>query len=71
MNELHFHAGTMEGVTFHLIGALSEFGKLGVVCIAQTQKGACSYRKTLEALDAEGAAPQWPREVKDVDVETE
>jgi hypothetical protein len=28
VNGLHFHAATGEGVAFHLIGALSEFGKL-------------------------------------------
>jgi hypothetical protein len=52
---LHFHAATGEGVAFHLIGALSEFGKLGVVCIGQTQARADAlYRKTVEVLDAEG-----------------
>jgi hypothetical protein len=30
---LHFHGPTERGVVFHLIGALSEFGKLGVVSI--------------------------------------
>jgi PGM1 C-terminal domain len=35
LNQLHFHAATGEGVAFHLIGALSEFGKLGVVCIVR------------------------------------
>jgi hypothetical protein len=64
VNGLHFHAATMEGVAFHLIGALSEFGKLGVVCIGQTQERADAlYRKTLEVLDAEGGAPQWPKDV--------
>ena len=29
LNGLHFHAAAGEGVAFHLIGALSEFGKLG------------------------------------------
>ena len=38
MNGLHFHAATGEGVAFHLIGALSEFGKLGVVCIGETAR---------------------------------
>jgi hypothetical protein len=57
VNGLHFHAATGEGVAFHLIGALSEFGKLGVVCIGQTQERADAlYRRTVEVLDAEGAA---------------
>jgi hypothetical protein len=54
MNGLHFHASTGEGVAFHLIGALSEFGKLGVVCIGETQQRADAlYRRTVDVLDAE------------------
>ena len=54
LNQLHFHASYSEGVAFHLIGALSEFGKLGVVCIAQTQERADDlYRRTLDVLDRE------------------
>jgi hypothetical protein len=57
VNGLHFHAAIGEGVAFHLIGALSEFGKLGVMCIAQTHERADAlYRRTVEVLDAEGAA---------------
>jgi hypothetical protein len=55
VNGLHFHAATGEGVAFHLIGALSEFGKLGVVCIGQTHDHADAlYRKTVKVLNAEG-----------------
>ena len=62
-NGLHFHAATSEGVAFHLIGALSEFGKLGVVCIsrnlAQAEK---LYRSTGDILDSEcGAAAAGSR----------
>jgi len=32
-HDLHFHPATERGVVFHLMGALSEFGKLGIVCI--------------------------------------
>jgi hypothetical protein len=54
MNGLHFHASTGEGVAFHLIGALSEFGKLGVVCIGETQQRADAlYRRTVDVLDTE------------------
>ena len=57
MNGLHFHAATAEGVAFHLIGALSEFGKLGVVAIGETHARAeALYRKTVEVLDQEGGA---------------
>ncbi len=49
---LHFHAGTQEGVVFHLVGALSEHGKLGVVSIGATPERAEGlYHKTIEALD--------------------
>jgi len=55
MNGLHFHAATGEGVAFHLIGALSEFGKLGVVCIGQTlDRAEAPYSRTVAVLDAEG-----------------
>ncbi|MGJ5222037.1 peptide ligase PGM1-related protein, partial [Bradyrhizobium oligotrophicum] len=53
VNGLHFHAAAGEGVAFHLIGALSEFGKLGVVCIGQTHDRAAEfYRRTVAVLDA-------------------
>lgn len=54
LNGLHFHAATGEGVVFHLIGALSEFGKLGVVAIGAThERAGALYRKTVEVLDRE------------------
>lgn len=57
-NGLHFHAATGEGVAFHLIGALSEFGKLGVVAIAETaERAEALYRKTVDVLDRAGGAP--------------
>jgi hypothetical protein len=56
MNGLHFHAATGEGVAFHLIGALSEFGKLGVVCIGETQARADAlYHLAVNVLDSEAA----------------
>ena len=58
MNGLHFNATTAEGVAFHLIGALSEFGKLGVVAIGETHERAQAfYRKTVDVLDRESTAP--------------
>jgi len=51
---LHFHGPTERGVVFHLIGALSEFGKVGVVAIGDNpQQAKFLYRKTLEVLDQE------------------
>jgi hypothetical protein len=53
-NGLHFHAATSEGVAFHLIGALSEFGKLGVVCISRDlERAEKLYRNTVDILDRE------------------
>lgn len=54
LNCLHFDGASQQGVMFHLIGALSEFGKLGVLCIAQTREKAEEfYRRTTEVLDRE------------------
>ena len=52
--ELHFHGATQQGVVFHLIGALSEFGKLGVVAVGDTpEKAQELYDQTVQALDEE------------------
>ncbi len=52
LNELHFHSSSERGVVFHLIGALSEFGKLGLVCIGDNwQQARFLYRKTKDTLD--------------------
>ena len=55
---LHFNAATQEGVVFHLIGALPEFGKLGILSIGNTaEKAHASYLRSVEILDRECAAP--------------
>jgi hypothetical protein len=59
LNGLHYDGTTQEGVVFHLIGALSEFGKLGVVCVGSSPDRALAlYRRTVDILDREqdGAA---------------
>lgn len=57
-NGLHFNAATQEGVSFHLIGALSEFGKLGMVAIGTTQERADAlYDRVVETLDREASTP--------------
>jgi hypothetical protein len=57
LNRLHFDGACQQGVVFHLIGALSEFGKLGVLCIAPThQQAEALYRRTTEVLDRESNA---------------
>lgn len=53
-NGLHFHGPTERGVVFHLIGALSEFGKLGIVAIGDNiTQARFLYRRTLQVLDDE------------------
>jgi hypothetical protein len=54
MNDLHFDGAVQEGVMFHLIGALSQFGKLGVVCVGSTpQRARDFYAKIIKVLDNE------------------
>lgn len=53
---LHFHGATQQGVVFHLIGALSEFGKIGMVCVADSRERAQAfYDETIAVLDRETA----------------
>jgi hypothetical protein len=55
-NKLHYSHGTESGVLFHLIGALSEFGKLGMTAIANSREDVDElYRRTLAVLDRETA----------------
>lgn len=59
---LHFHAPTERGVVFHLIGALSEFGKIGIVAIGDNpQQARFLYRQALQVLDEETARPRGGR----------
>ena len=51
---LHFDGATQQGVVFHLIGALSEYGKLGTVCIGDSRASAEKfYRDAVAVLDRE------------------
>ncbi|MGI9524678.1 MAG: peptide ligase PGM1-related protein [Hyphomicrobiaceae bacterium] len=59
-NDLHFHTVNQEGVVFHLIGALSEFGKLGVLCVGDSPLAAERlYQNTTSVLDREGMRADW------------
>jgi hypothetical protein len=54
VNKLHYSHGSESGVLFHLIGALSEFGKLGLTAIANSPVQVDElYAHTLEVLDRE------------------
>jgi hypothetical protein len=53
---LHFDQTIQQGVTFNLIGALSEFGKLGVVSIADSMEHASeAFERTVTVLDREAS----------------
>ncbi|MFI5134741.1 MAG: peptide ligase PGM1-related protein [Chitinophagales bacterium] len=54
LDNLQYDGSTQQGVMFHLIGALSQYGKLGVVCIGDSPSRAYAYyRRTLQLLDKE------------------
>ena len=56
-HHLHFHGATQQGVVFHLIGALSQYGKLGMVGIGHSRASAAAmYRNTVAVLDRETSA---------------
>ena len=53
-HNLHFDSSTKTGSVFHLMGALSEFGKLGLTCIGNSwQEAEELYRRVEEVLDKE------------------
>lgn len=53
---LHFDGAAQKGVMFHMISSLSQYGKMGIVCIGSSPEEAYSfYTKTIEVLDAETA----------------
>jgi hypothetical protein len=54
LHDLHYDGALQEGVMFHLIGALSQFGKLGVVCVGSSRERVqMYYDRTIEVLDLE------------------
>jgi len=51
---LHYDGAAQRGVMFHMIGALSQYGKMGIVCIGSSPQEAYTlYTRTIEMLDAE------------------
>ncbi|HEY8689548.1 MAG TPA: peptide ligase PGM1-related protein [Chitinophagaceae bacterium] len=53
-NGIQFDGAKQTGVMFHMIGALSQYGKLGMVCIGKTVEEAKEfYARTIEVLDKE------------------
>lgn len=61
MNGLHYSHRTESGVLFHMIGAVSEFGKLGVTVIGNDDAEVDAlYEHTIRVLDAEVALGHTP-----------
>jgi hypothetical protein len=53
-HSLMYDGASQEGVMFHLVGALSQYGKLGLLCIGDTpQKAKEYYDKVIYVLDNE------------------
>ena len=53
-HQLHFDTSTETGTVFHLMGCLSQYGKLGLTSIGNSPKQAQEiYDKVVEVLDAE------------------
>jgi hypothetical protein len=53
-HRLHFDSSTETGTVFHLMGALSEFGKLGLTCIGNSlEEAETIYEKVTNVLDKE------------------
>jgi hypothetical protein len=67
-HRLHFDSSTGTGTVFHLMGALSEFGKLGLTSIGNSwQEAEAIYRQVERVLDSEteknqgyGCSPSLP-----------
>ena len=56
INRLHYSHATESGVLFHLIGAVSQHGKLGMTVIANSRTEVDNiYAHTLGVLDRETA----------------
>ncbi len=53
-NGIHFDPANQRGVFFHLLGALSEFGKLGMMAVAESPEEANAlYDQAIAVLDRE------------------
>jgi hypothetical protein len=61
VNKLHYSHATERGVLFHLIGALSQFGKVGLTAIANSPAEVDElYARTIAVLDREAGLGRPP-----------
>lgn len=57
---LHYNSSSNTGVVFHMIGALSQFGKLGVTCVGDSPEEAeALYQATIQTLDKAVGETDW------------
>ncbi|MHB2018003.1 MAG: peptide ligase PGM1-related protein [Candidatus Xenobia bacterium] len=57
---LHYNSSMHTGTVFHMIGTLSEFGKMGVTCIGNSPGEAQRlYEHSLQTLDQEARTSRW------------
>jgi PGM1 C-terminal domain len=55
---LHFDSSSLTGTVFHLMGALSEFGKLGLTSIGNSlEEAQAIYSRVVAVLDQATANP--------------
>jgi hypothetical protein len=55
IHDLHYDGTSQEGVMFHLVGALSQYGKLGIICIGSSpERARFFYDETEKVLNREG-----------------
>jgi hypothetical protein len=53
-HDVMYDGATQEGSMFHLVGALSEYGKLGLVCVGSSpERAKAFYDRTIAVLDLE------------------
>jgi hypothetical protein len=63
MHRLDFSHRTSTGVVFHMIGAVSEFGKVGMIAIADSREEADAlFKRTVEVLDREAGCAVTSRQ---------
>lgn len=59
-SQLHFNSTTNTGVIFHMIGAVSQYGKFGITCIGNTpEESQHFYDKTLKIIQEVCLTTRW------------
>jgi PGM1 C-terminal domain len=61
-HRLHFDSSTQTGTVFHLIGSLSEYGKVGLTSIGNSlEEAQAIYDRVVQVLDQETEVNTGPR----------